>query len=332
MENKTVNMNAEAKQVVMDMMNRIMTEPQNHSQLAGEIKQKFPIETFMQISMDLLGHPELNLPQNTKILMSVLMKQMIKQAKGNDEENATALLENVIKVVSSVGDFKSKMLFADSLENILPRVSPMKKISMLNYLCGECNKLLYTDNFDANNFNFLVSYMICLNKLFKDCLLVIDEAVLDSLEHMLLDNGSKSFPFSNFLLYLTQLDNNKETYLKFYFDEFLNNLFISLQFSKTISKKLVANIDIWIDFFNVCGKIGDLSNIAVLNTFALIDQINTRMAKVKNFEFIDLFLEKYSNSVLVLILYSCGSTLRSFLNSSRNSSTALMLTRKVETG
>ena len=326
MENKTVNMNAEAKQVVMDMMNRIMTEPQNHSQLAGEIKQKFPIETFMQISMDLLGHPELNLPQNTKILMSVLMKQMIKQAKGNDEENATALLENVIKVVSSVGDFKSKMLFADSLENILPRVSPMKKISMLNYLCGECNKLLYTDNFDANNFNFLVSYMICLNKLFKDCLLVIDEAVLDSLEHMLLDNGSKSFPFSNFLLYLTQLDNNKETYLKFYFDEFLNNLFISLQFSKTISKKLVANIDIWIDFFNVCGKIGDLSNIAVLNTFALIDQINTRMAKVKNFEFIDLFLEKYSN-LMINSLFSLLKQLNSnYLSSNEDTYSVLLRT------
>lgn len=326
MENKTVNMNAEAKQVVMDMMNRIMTEPQNHSQLAGEIKKKFPIETFMQISMDLLGHPELNLPQNTKVLMSVLMKQMMKQIKGNDEENATALLENVIKVVTAVGDFKSKMLFADSLENILPRVSPMKKISMLNYLCGECNKLLYTDNFDANNFNFLVSYMICLNKLFKDCLLVIDETVIDSLEHMLLDNGSKSFPFSNFLLYLTQLDNNKETYLKFYFDEFLNNLFISLQFSKTISKKLVANIDIWIDFFNVCDKMGDLSNIAVLNTFALIDQINTRMAKVKNFEFIDLFLEKYSN-LMINSLFNLLKQLNSnYLSSNEDTYSVLLRT------
>lgn len=297
MESQRTQDKKTAEELVLQLMERIAKEPQNHFELASEIKNKFSVESFMQISLSLLGKSDYQLPENLRILMGVLMRQMINQVSAYDQEDNPSILQNIIEAVLLLPDLKSKRLFADNLLNILPKTSSADKIGLFVRLVIESNNILSRDSFDQTILNRIVSYLICLSRILKESVLKVDEDFLFEVENLFFVDSSKQFPFSGYLRCLSQLEVSEEGFLELYFDDFLPDLFKALQFSKTIGNRLNEKIDIWIDFFSVVVKVKNIKFSIFLKTFKIIDTINSVMSKLKNFKHIDLFLDKYGQFV-----------------------------------
>ena len=290
------------RHLVMEVLNKVATNPKDFDSLWCSISANLTPETFIETSLAIFKQEDTQLPANLKILLSVFLKQLLKLTNNYDDADVLKLYDNIYELILSADDLKTKTLYAEAFLRLYSRLTSSQREELIRNLFEGSFTLSCEGSLNNKALNTLLSNMTLLSVIFKEIKIKNDTQLVNTLLNIFTERFKENFPLSQFLLISFTLNAMDQKCIDFYFNDFLENLFYSCSLHSSFETVLSQRLDMWISIFNTANQCGEFELAIYLKLFETIDWLNTVFSKSGDYIFVHSFTERYSESLNTVVL------------------------------